>query len=308
MATSFKLKVKDYGVDGRIVTIAEKDIYNLDGEKLASDWIREPVKAIIEKTDAPQMTSAINVKNDGKGRFSNTAIGYIHNNANNVQYNQQLVGIYSSPFSAGQGVLIDSSNFERVIAVFAARKLIEANWINRYDEYMVPDVNHSEYQQFVNDALVFSLFESKSNQSSLRNITYKDKTWNILNHFFFMSTDEMKNLAITHNNNSIYNDCLAFPGDRFVFSRLQSTTLSPDAQTVLDKARELVRLSFPLRQAAHDIKPEYHLNAFDAGWYQIRNGILKESFAAQYKDFTDTFKAFADRLRPLVYTLGFLKQ
>jgi hypothetical protein len=51
-----------------------------------------------------------------------------------------------------------------------------------------------------------------------------------------------------------------------------------------------------------------HLQAWDAGWYQIRNGILKDQFKEDYKAFTDLYKSFADRLRPMVYELGFLKK
>ena len=303
---TFRLKIKDYDEDGRIVTIQEKEMYNLDGQKTAADGVREPIKGI-KTFEAPQMTSAISIKPDGRGRICKDALGYMHNNANNVQYNGTLVGLYGSPFAAAHGLPIMENNFNRVIALFAARKLIEQNWLNDNDEYMVPNEPHQDYQQYVNDSIVFSLFHSASNQSSLRNIQYKEKTWNIFNQFFFMSVEEMKSLATTHNFPELFNDTIG-KTDSFVFKKLSQVTLSEDAQNILKMAQELVRKSFPLRQAAHEIAPEYHLNAWDQGWYAIRNGILKEQFKDDYKAFTDAYKAFGNRLRPLVYTLGFLKK
>lgn len=56
----------------------------------------------------------------------------------------------------------------------------------------------------------------------------------------------------------------------------------------------------------HQSNPEYHLHAWDAGWYQIKK-ILNEHFKDEYKVFVGKYKAFEDRLRPQVYELGFLK-
>lgn len=308
MPTSFKLKVKDYNDDGRIVTIAEKELYNLDGVESAADWVRSPIKGI-KTFDAPQMTNAITVGSGTGtklGRIVNNALGYIFTNTNYISTNSQGVGIFSSAFSMGQGCSIIPENFNRVVSFFAARKLIESNWINERDEYIVPNESHPNYNQFVNDAIVFSLFESKSQQSSLRNITYKDKQYNIQNHFFWMPVKEMQDLAIQHNFNDLYNDTIG-KTDSYVCNLLKSTNLSQDAQNVLTMAKNLVVKSFPLRQAAYEVKPEMHLNAFDAGWYQIRNGILKDSFPDDYKEFTNAYKAFSARLRPQVYKLGFLK-
>lgn len=303
--SSFKLKVKDYNDDGRIVTIAEKEFYNLDGIKSAADWVREPIKGI-KTFDAPQVNSPINIKQSGRGKICHNALGYMHNNSNSVQFNAQLVGMYSSCFSSANGLSILPSNFNRVVALFTARKLIESNWMTQQDQYMVPNESHPNYSQFVNDSIVFCLFNNKSNQSSLRQISYKEKSWDIHNHFFWMSVADIQSLAISNNFNNLYNHTIG-KKDSYVYTLLKNTVLSPDAKNILDMATSLIKLSFPLRQVAHQVNPEYHLNAWDAGWYQIRNGILKQHFPSQYKEFNDSFKQFSDRLRPLVYQLGFLK-
>ena len=82
-------------------------------------------------------------------------------------------------------------------------------------------------------------------------------------------------------------------------------TLSPDAQAVLDKATELVKSSFKYRKQFNQEHPEYHINTWDAGWYQIK-GMLKQYDPEGLKQFNELYKQLEDRMRPLVYELGFL--
>jgi len=115
----------------------------------------------------------------------------------------------------------------------------------------------------------------------------------------------MRSLANQHNNPTLYQDTFKYPNDRYVYQQLQQRTFSPDAQAVLDKAIELTRLSFPFRK---DADPKFHLNSWDAGWYQIRMGILKEHFPNEYLEFRELLLALRKRMAPLVYELGFLKK
>ena len=91
----------------------------------------------------------------------------------------------------------------------------------------------------------------------------------------------------------------------FVYKKLQEVTLSQDAQAVLDKAIQLVNDSFKYRKEFNEKHPEYHINTWDAGWYQIK-GMLKEYMPNELKEFNSMYKALEDRMRPLVYELGFL--
>lgn len=139
---------------------------------------------------------------------------------------------------------------------------------------------------------------------------FNGKSLNFQNHSFFMSEKEMSDLAAgkfdrEDINGDVEEDIENFGGDRFVYRKLCSITLSPDAQAVLDKAKELVRLSFKERDLFNMEHPEYHINTWDAGWYQIK-GLLKEYHPKELEEFNKLYKAFEDRLRPLVYELGFL--
>ena len=48
------------------------------------------------------------------------------------------------------------------------------------------------------------------------------------------------------------------------------------------------------------------LVAIIGGWYQIK-GVLKEYMPEALKEFNELFKKLADKMRPMVYELGFLK-
>lgn len=292
-------------IDGEIQIVGEKVVYNIDGGKTASDWSKEPIKKIKAK-DAPQISSGINVKQDGKGTLVENAIAYLGNNSNNVGMSEMYSAIYSSCSSRSHGYSITADNFDRCTALFAARKLIVGNWVNSKDEYFAPNESNEHYQEFVNDSIVYSLFHSASNQSSLRGVEYKGKNWDIKNEFFFMGKDEIMKLANENCNDYCYEDCRK-SNERYVYNLLKDIELSADAKAVLDKARELVVKSFKYRSLFNEEHPKYQLDkCWDAGWYQIK-AMLKEYMPDKLKEFQTLYKALADKMRPMVYELGFLK-
>ena len=73
--------------------------------------------------------------------------------------------------------------------------IIKGDWFNDKDEYLAPNENHEKFNEFVNDSVIYSLFHSSSNQSSLRQVEYKGKKWDIKNEFFWMSKNDIINLA-----------------------------------------------------------------------------------------------------------------
>ena len=251
------------------------------------------------------MTSAIGVKQKGYAGIICGSLGFMHNNANNVYHNQTLVGLYTSCFSAAHGFSILPENFRKVIALFTARKSIKPNWINCKDEYLVPNTEHPDYEQWNNDCLVYSLFNTSSQQSSLRQITYKGKKWDIINHFFFMSNTEMRDLANDAHFPEMYQDAVSFPEDRYVYNLLQETTLSPDAQEVLEAAKALVRASMSVRKDYSEENLKYHLGSWDAGFAQLKP-MLKVYFKEEYDAFVALYKKFENRMREGVYEFGFL--
>ena len=290
--------------NGEIVEIGNKVVYNIDGLKTANDWCKEPIKRL-KSEDAPQISSAVKVKDNGRGTIVPNAIGYFGSNSNNVDMNMQFVAMYSSCSSRSHGYSIIADNFDRCTALFSARKLIEKNWVNSKDEYLAPNTEHPAYNEFVNDSLIYSLFHSSSNQSSLRNVDYKGKKWDIKNEFFWLSNKEIENLSNTNGFTQTYNDARTSK-ERYVYNKLQTITLSPEAQDVLDKASDIVRNTFKYRELFNQEHPEYQIMNWDCGFYQIK-ALAKEYAKSDYEEFVKLYKKLADKMRPMVYTLGFLK-
>lgn len=304
---NFNYKLID-NIDGEIEVVDEKVVYNVDGQKTASLWVKEDVKKF-KTEDAPQMTSGINYKpnKDGcRGNLVKNAIGFFYNNSNNVDKNAQNVGMFTSCFSSGTGCSILPINFTRCTSLFAARKLIEKNWVNSKDEYLAPNTEHPKWKEFVNDSIVYSLFHSASNQSSLRQIEYKGKLWDIKNEFFWMSREEMMSLANENGNDACYQDANT-SSDRYVYNLLQNITLSEEAQLVLDKACELVRKTFKYRMMFDEDNENYQINNWDASYYQMKP-LWKEYAKDDFEEFKSLYKKLGDKMRPMVYELGFLRK
>lgn len=309
--------VEVYDTDESDINLENKGVkilYNLDNQKEASKWVREKIKGIKTSKDVPQLTNALNVKKSGKlyGSTLPNSIGYFYNNANNVQYNQQNVSILSSPFSAGHGLPIIKDNYFESITLFSARKLIQPNWVNQKNEYLAPNENHLEWEQFKYDCIVYSIFNGGSNQSSIRDIDYNEKEWNIFNEFFYISLNKMMEVIRQSSNQELFNDIKKHGNQRYVAELLYDKgiyhKLSADAKYVLDEATKLTIKTIGVRDMVNRSKPELNANTWDSGWYQVRR-IAEESITLKndVKIVNDAYKDFEERLRPLVYELGFLK-
>ena len=293
--------IKQYGV---------KTIYNMDNKKKATEWVREEVKDRTDYIDYPYTSSALKVKEVGYCKMLDNGMGNFYCNSNNVDQNAQGVTLLTGRFTGWSSIPIIKENIEKCCSLFSARKLVcgkHATWINSKDEYMIPNVGDARYEEWQNNSIVYSLFNTASNQSSLRDIDYNGKTWDIQNEFFFMSKEDMRELADIQGNQEVYNDVRKFNKERYVYEVLQEIELSKEAQDVLDKARELVRESFKYRKEFAQSHPEYHINTWDAGWYQIK-GMLKEYMPEQLKEFNELYKVLEDKMRPMVYELGFLRK
>ena len=140
----------------------------------------------------------------------------------------------------------------------------------------------------------------------MRSIEYDGKEWDIYNEFFWLSRGEILRLAEDVNNMSVYEDIMKHgKSERYVYNKLKQISLSDDAKAVLDKATDILCDTFKYREEFNKKHPEYQVNNWDIGWYQVK-GIAKEYSKDKLKEFDKLYKEFSDRLRPLVYELGFL--
>ena len=288
-----------------IVRNGEKTLYNLNGLEKASDWVKEPVKKL-KTHDAPQFSSGLKIKQEGCGMLIEDALGYFVNAGNSIYKNATDVFMLSGTSSMGHGCSINSDNFCRVCDSFASRRLVDSTWINDKDEYMKPNTEHEKWSEFESDSVICSIFNTSSNQSSLRKIEYKGKVYDIRNEFFWMSKSDIMRLAEENSNDFAYDDART-SGERFVYTWLQSHKLSTEAQAVLDKAIEMVKKSFKYRELFAEDNPNYQINNWDAGFYQLK-ALWKQYLPDDFSEFKSLYKNLADKMRPMVYELGFLRK
>ena len=298
-----KLKLKQK-VNNNIKIIGEKKIYNIN--KSARDWAKIDLK-YTQNYEVPALTSALKLyqKNDIKTKGFTGQIGCLFSDGNVVARNSEYVAIFSTTNNYGSFSIMPQ-NFYGCCSYFTARKVIIPSWITYADEYEEPNIDHLDYNQWNIDCIIYSLFNGSSQQSSLRNIPYKNKNWNIENQFFWIPNQLMKQLADDNGFDELYQDTIVFNQERFVYKELQKVQLSPDAIEVLNKANDLVVKSFPERKRLHNLHPEWHLNAWDVGWYQIKK-VLNDCMKDDLKEFNILYKKFENRMREGVYKFGFLK-
>ena len=220
-----------------------------------------------------------------------------YSNREDVQH-QKYVGIYTV-LSKPSSEIITENNFQKVCAYTAARLLVIPDWTNNKDRICKP-IEDEQYRQFRMDSIIYCLF---SYQQSIKT---EDK--NIKNEFFWLSKEEMLTLANEYNNSDLYNDART-DINRFVYKFIEEHKLefSQDALDVLEAASNLIRSSFKYRQLFNDEEPKYQINNWDCGWYQIK-ALCKMFCPDDLKTFMGIYKKFADKLRPQVYELGFLRK
>lgn len=307
--TEYNMKLIDILDDGSIDVFGNHTIYNSAFYNKAKDWCNTPHSSF--NRVLPNMTSGLKTDNSERKikMFCKEQLGCFLNHGNNVEESAMKVMLLTAQYADEIGTPVCAENFTRCTALFTARKLIEGNWINDKDEYLAPNEDHPDYKRFEADSIVYSLFHTSSNQTSMRQITYKGKLYDIPNEFFWMSKDTMMDLANEHHDDFMFNDARTSK-ERYVFNLLQKPEvqqhLSDTAKQLLSMATEMTIKSMKYRTLFESDHPDYHIHTWDAGYYQLKN-LWKEYLPEDFKRFRELFKSFGNELRPLVYSLGFLR-
>jgi hypothetical protein len=80
---------------------------------------------------------------------------------------------------------------------------------------------------------------------------------------------------------------------------------------VLKEGRKLWRAYFTATDV-HSVREELKLNRPDVGWYQVRKALQARNTSGDFmpvsfKAFEEAYKTLSEKLRPMVYELGFLR-
>jgi len=292
-----------------VVTTNIKQIYSSD-DREASEWVRMPIKGL-KGVDAPQMSSGLTVVS-AKERYAGTLVPgltFFFQNKSNAVYESSTGVYYMSSCSNREGGLsVLPANWRRAVALFSARKLVTETWINQKDEYLAPDEAESGYEQWVTDCHVYALLDTANNCTAMRNVQYKEKLWQIHNHWFWMTHDAASARLRGHPKTKRMASDLVQKSDPY-FARLleDGLPLSPDARELLDMVRALWVKSLDARESFALTNPDLHLLAWDAGIYQLKN-LWKEHYAEEWTAIKAKHKELVSRLQGGVYEFGFLKK
>lgn len=282
-----------------VVKIGEHTYYNLDGKVKMSEWMRGKLPKTyitVGTTDGIKI-----VKDAGlRGSICDGSLGYLLVHLNSVVLNAQEVALFSAPYRTANGFNLLPENFDRAVSGFAARRLVVDNVWNHQDCYMAPDTEHPKYAEWQKDCYIFSMFESKSNQTSIKG-EVDGEAYDFVNNFYpFTKKETYEILGIDWKQNSKEET-------RFIRSSGKLDNLTAEGQKVLDDFKACLSASAKARPEYAKAHPELQVQRWDCGWRQLK-GLFAEACPDEFATLKADFKALKDKMLPLVYELGFLKK
>jgi hypothetical protein len=184
----------------------------------------------------------------------------------------------SGPYVSAGALSVVPDNFDRAVIVHAVRKSVRKSWINDRDQFLQP--KEWPGASFVSRCAVRSLFADSNQTASLRNVVYKGKTFQIVNHFFPFKVSVLKRWEIS--DSDIRRSLLRDTDNRFVANWLSEQKLDASSEELLELGREIYRAFFSKLKDLPTAK--YKVEHWDAGWWQIKrclveSGLEKERLA-----------------------------
>lgn len=282
-------------LDKNAQEIGEKKFYNISNDKLLTKWVSRPKANSIQVIPLKNAITPATTSKDLRGtKWADDAIAWLNCAGNDVQQ-ANLTFLLSSGFSSGRGYFVTNENLWKSSVIFSVRRLIKPTWMNDRDQFLMPKQDLSD--EFINDCLFWMLFNGSNLTASADGLEWNDRTWSIVNHFIPYTENEVNAPERFESN--------------FMVDYLSNKKLSVEAKAVLDTGRELWKAYFT-QTDPHNIREEYKLNRADVGWYQIRNALKarnKEGNAPEvdFTPFEIAYTELGDKLRPLVFEYGFLR-
>ena len=283
-------------LDKKAQPIGEKKFYNLPNDHLLSGWIMR-VKA--NDIDALPLKNAIspttNTKDVRGTKWANGAIGSMICKGSDLQNAGTQTALLSSGYCSAGGFFVTDKNLWQSAIVFTVRRIIKQTWLNDRDQFLQPTEFLSD--EFKNDCLIWMLFNGSNLTASANDLEWNDKKWSIVNHFIPFSEEEV-------------NAPERFESD-FMVEYLRDKKLSSEAIMVMEEGKKLWQAYFADTDV-HTVRDELKLNRSDVGWYQVRKALEARnkdgnSIAVDFSSFKTSYDTLGDKLRPMVYDLGFLR-
>ena len=284
-------------LDRNVKAIGEKKFYNLPNKQMLTNWISRQTTNDLDvipliNTITPT-TKTIGVR---RTKWSENAIGHMLSDSNDLQ-NSIQTGLFSSVHSIGHkgGFYVTTENLWQASVIFAVRCLVKQTWLNDRDQFLQPTAPLTD--EFKTDCLLWMLFNGSNLTASANDLEWNNQTWSIVNHFIPFAEAEVNAPA-------------RFESD-FMVQYLSDKALSAEASAVRLAGQVLWQAYFA-QTDVRNVRDAFKLNRPDVGWYQIRNALKARNASGDFTpvsfaEFEAAYKTLGDKLRPQVYTLGFLR-
>jgi hypothetical protein len=279
LATQKKLEAQKIEVtvlDDDTSKIGRKPIVAEHRDRFLSKWIdRVPTTETF-----PPLGSAISVKGengDVRDRVAKGFLGSLMCKGNDVQ-NYNNVALLSGPYVSAGALSVVPDNFDKAMVVHAARKNVKKNWLNDRDQFLMPAKNPSI--SFIRRCTVWNLFADSNHTASLRNVAYKGKIFQIINHFFPFKVSVVKKWKIS--DSDISRSLALDADDRFVAKWLAEQNLDSACERLLEIGREIYESFFKNFKDLPTAK--YKVEHWDAGWWQIRRCLAEAGLETERLD------------------------
>lgn len=277
--------------------IGEKKFFNLNDEMYLSKWFERP-KATNEKV-IPLSNAVVSATSKSvNGIWNENALAHFVCDSNDFQNANKYTLLLSSSQGIGHkgAIFVLPENLWQVAIMYTVRRIVKPTWQNDRDQFLQPTGELTD--EFKNDCLVWMLFNGSNLTASANDLEWDDKKWSIVNHFIPYTENEVGAPE-------------RFESD-FMVRYMADKTFSLEAKAVLEAGRVLWS-AYYLHIDQHTVREELKLNRVDVGWYQIRNALKRRNESGDhtpvpFDQFEAAYKALTEKLRPQIYSLGFLKE
>ena len=272
--------------------IGTKEFFSTDTDFRMDDWARVP-KVNARKVKSWTATALAPTNKDIT--LTDGFIGVCVSTGGVI--NNKFCCLTTVPYGDPKTFQFTAANFDKACCVYACRNLIANTWMNTKDNYFAPNEQHPLFDTFVRDAIVYSIF---SYQTSVAG-DIDGEHYDYINSFCPFTKKEVLELRGEHVPSMMPDE------SRFIRSSGKLDNLTPEAQLVLDLYKEAIKAVAPELDEFDYQHPELQLSRWDAGWRQYRD-LIKEKAPEANQKLRDAIKALGNKLRPLVYELGFLRK
>lgn len=283
-------------LDKNAQPIGEKVFFNVPSNQYLSEWFERPKTNKVDAVPLKNAVTPATATKDLRGtKWADGAIAYMLSGGNDLQHAEQQTVIFSSGYGSARGFFITPDNLWQAAVVFAMRRAIRPTWLNDRDQFLQPTAPLSD--EFKNDCLMWMLFNRCNRTAGANDLEWNGQKWALVNHFIPFTEAEVGAPD-------------RFESD-FMVQYMSGKVFSGEALAVLNTGRTLWQTYFS-ETDVRTVRDELKLNRPDVGWFQIRTALGARNASGDttpinFTPFELAYQALSDKLRPQVFSLGFLR-